>query len=103
MLLDLALLPLLPHRAAVRAHAEPEIRPLVRAAPHAAVPVQVRELAAKRLAVEGGVEGGAAGHAGGVEALRRYGGVVDLGGEKDFMAGCGGFCGGVLGRGVVEF
>lgn len=53
---------LIAHHAAIGAHAEPEVAPLVATVASGAVPVEVRELPAQRLAVEGAVEGGAAGH-----------------------------------------
>lgn len=57
---------------AVGAHAEPEVAPVLRARVGAAVAVDVVELAAEGLAVEGGVEGGAAGEGGWVEGVGGY-------------------------------
>lgn len=83
MLPNLPLALVVVHVPSIRAHAEPELRPLLAAVAHGAVAVEVVELAAEGLAVEGGVEGGAAGDGGGVEVGGGYEGWVGGG-------GCGG-------------
>ena len=60
--------PLLPlfiaQKPSIRLHAEPELVPLFAAVAEGAVAVDVVELAAEGLAVEGGVKGGLAGDCG---------------------------------------
>lgn len=51
-------------RVGARAHAEPEVVPLLAAGPHAALAVHGEPLPAEAVAVEGGVEGLPAGHGG---------------------------------------
>ena len=69
MLLDHGTPLVVVHQPPVGAHAEPEVAPLLGAVADAAVAVDVGELAAEGLAVEGGVEGFAAGHGFGVEGV----------------------------------
>lgn len=52
-----------------RAHAKPEIVPIFRTGAYVTVTVEIVELPAKAVAVEGRVEGGAAGHLAGEELL----------------------------------
>ena len=70
MVADLALA--LERRQRARAHAEPKRVPLLRARLQVAVAVDVVELAAERLAVEGLVEGVAARHGARVDRCGRY-------------------------------